>query len=346
MRALRYEHWQGPVTVAHLPDPTPPVDGVVVAVGASGLCRSDWHAWMGHDHTVSLPHVPGHEFAGTVVAVGPQVRTWSVGDRVTTPFVVACGTCGPCRAGDRQVCLDQWQPGFDGWGSHAELVAIPRADGNLVAVPDEVDDVTAAGLGCRVTTAHRAVVDLAAVGPGEWLAVHGCGGVGLAAVLVAVAVGARVVAVDIDAQRLRSAHALGAEAVVDASRVDDVAAVVRDLTGGGARASLDAVGDAAVCAEAVRGLAVGGRHVQVGLLPGGAHLPMDLVVARELQVMGSHGMAAQGVAAVLAQVADGSLDLARLPGGRVSLAEGARLLTTAASFSTLGLTVIDRFTTD
>jgi alcohol dehydrogenase len=343
MRALHYERWQGPVVVADLPDPAPPVDGVVVAVAASGLCRSDWHAWMGHDAAVRLPHVPGHEFAGTVVAVGADVRRWAVGDRVTTPFVMACGRCGPCRAGQRQVCLDQWQPGFDGWGSHAEFVAVPRADGNLVAVPDHVDLAVAAGLGCRVTTAHRAVVDRAAVTPGQWLAVHGCGGVGLSAVLVAVAVGARVVAVDIDADRLRQAQALGAEAVVDARHVDDVAAAVRDVTGGGARASVDAVGDAEVCRAAIAGLAVGGRHVQVGLLPTGAHLPMDLVVARELAVVGSHGMAADGVAAVLADVAAGRLDVARLPGERVSLAAGAALLTAAADWSTVGLTVIDRF---
>ena len=315
----------------------------MIAVGASGLCRSDWHAWMGHDAAVRLPHVPGHELAGTVVAVGSHVHRWVEGDRVTTPFVMACGRCAPCLAGERQVCLDQWQPGFDGWGSHAEFVAVPRADGNLVAVPDHVEFAVAAGLGCRVTTAHRAVVDRAGVQPGQWLAVHGCGGVGLAAVLVAAARGVRVVAVDIDPGRLRQARALGAEVVVDATRVDDVARAVRDATHGGARASLDAVGDPDVCRAALGGLAVGGRHVQVGLLPAGAHLPMDLVVARELQVVGSHGMAARGVAAVLADVAAGRLEVARLPGDRVTLAEGADLLTTAADWSTAGLTVIDRF---
>jgi alcohol dehydrogenase len=197
VRALVFETFGGPLTVQDVPAPDPAPGGVVVRVGASGVCRSDWHAWQGHDPDVVLPHVPGHELAGTVAAVGAEVRRWRVGDRVTVPFVNACGRCAQCAAGEHQVCTRQTQPGFTHWGSMAEYVALDAADVNLVALPAGLDDATAASLGCRFATAFRAVVQVAGVRPGEWVAVHGCGGVGLSAVQVAVAAGARVVAVDI-----------------------------------------------------------------------------------------------------------------------------------------------------
>ena len=91
---------------------------------ATGLCRSDWHGWIGHDPDIALPHVPGHEFAGTIESVGAQVRRWAPGQRVTMPFIGACGTCAQRMAGEQQVCARQSQPGFHTWGSFAERVAI------------------------------------------------------------------------------------------------------------------------------------------------------------------------------------------------------------------------------
>ena len=157
MRAVVFEEFAGPATVRDVPDPVAAPHGAVVRVEATGLCRSDWHGWAGHDRTISLPHVPGHELAGVVEAVGEDVRGWRQGDRVTVPFVCACGACGQCASGNHQVCERQTQPGFTQWGSFAELVALDHADVNLVALPDAVDAVTAAGLGCRVATAYRAV---------------------------------------------------------------------------------------------------------------------------------------------------------------------------------------------
>src|SRR4051812_33825296 len=165
---------------------------------------------MGHDDGIELPHVPGHELAGTVVETGVQVTRWQVGERVTTPFVLACGRCGTCARGDGQVCEDQRQPGFTQWGSFADLVALPRADANLVRIPDDVPADVAASLGCRFATAYRAVVHVGRVRPGETVVVHGCGGVGLAAIMVAVSLGAHVLAVDPDAASLALAGQLGA----------------------------------------------------------------------------------------------------------------------------------------
>ena len=220
MRAVIFERFGGPLEVQRVADPEPSPAGVVVRVGASGVCRSDWHGWQGHDPDISLPHVPGHELAGTVAAVGDAVVRWRVGDRVTVPFVCACGRCPRCAAGQQQVCDRQTQPGFTHWGSYAELVCLEAADVNLVALPDEMSFATAASLGCRYATAFRAVVQQGRVRPGEWVAVHGCGGVGLSAVQIAVAAGARVVAVDVTDGALELARAFGAEHVVDGRAVD------------------------------------------------------------------------------------------------------------------------------
>ena len=313
MRAVVFERFGEPAEVREVPDPEPKEHGVVVRVEATGLCRSDWHGWQGHDPDVVLPHVPGHELAGTVVEVGSGVRGWRAGDRVTAPFVNACGRCAQCAAGEHQVCPNQTQPGFTHWGSLAELVALDAADVNLVRLPDELDDVTAAALGCRYATAFRAVVQVGRVRPGEWVAVHGCGGVGLSAVQIAAAAGARVVAVDVSPGALVMARELGAEHVVDGT--DRVPQNVAELTGGGAHLSLDALGATVTCVNSVRGLRPRGRHVQVGLLPpaqGRPELPMDRVIGLELQVRGSHGMAAHGYPELLGLIASGRLDPRRL----------------------------------
>jgi D-arabinose 1-dehydrogenase-like Zn-dependent alcohol dehydrogenase len=313
VRALFFDTFGGSLRVEELPDPEPAPDGVVVRVAASGICRSDWHGWLGHDPDVVLPHVPGHELAGTVAAVGRDVRCWGVGDRVTVPFVNACGRCPQCAAGEHQVCARQTQPGFTHWGSLAEYVRLDAADVNLVAVPETLELTTAAALGCRYATAFRAVTQVGRVAAGEWVAVHGCGGVGLSAVQIAVAAGARVVAVDIAPGALALARTLGAEHVVD-GRVD-VPEAIAELTGGGAHLSLDALGAPATCANSVRCLRPRGRHVQVGLLPpaqGRAEVPMERVIGLELAVLGSHGMAAHAYPELLGLIATGRLDPRRL----------------------------------
>ena len=198
MKAAIYEAFQQPPEICTCDDPLPQPDGVVLLVRATGICRSDWHGWMGHDADIRLPHVPGHELAGVVVAVGTDVHNWHEGDRVTLPFVCGCGRCEQCRSGNQQVCDQQFQPGFTHWGSYADYVAINYADGNLVRLPEDMDFVTAASLGCRFATSFRGIVAQGGVREGQWVAVHGCGGVGLSAVMIASALGARVVAVDID----------------------------------------------------------------------------------------------------------------------------------------------------
>ncbi len=345
MRAVVYDACGATPTVREAARPVCPPDGVLVRVRATGVCRSDWHAWRGHD-PVPLPMTPGHEWAGEVVETGPDLSgrgAWSVGDRVTAPFVLGCGRCTVCARGDQQVCPDQRQPGFTYPGSWAELLAVPAAAANLVALPPDLADVDAASLGCRFATAYRAVRVHGRVGAGTRVVVVGCGGVGQAAVMVAVALGAHVVAVDPSSAARRLAGELGAAEVVDPGAHVDPTDAVRSLAGGGAEVALDALGSAATARLSVASLTPRGRHVQVGLLLGDdvSAVPMDLVVARELEVLGSHGMPAGDYPEMLAMVADGRLDPGRLVGDVVDLAEGPRALAALdGSPARAGMTVL------
>ena len=325
-----------------MPRPTAPPSGVVVQVKATGMCRSDWHAWAGHDD-IAFPHVPGHELAGAVSEVGRGVESWTVGDRVTVPFVCGCGRCEWCLAGAAQVCPAQQQPGFTHWGSFAEHVALHAADTNLVAIPDEVDFATAASLGCRFATAYRALVGRARVTDGEWVTVVGSGGVGLSVVMIARALGARVVAVDRNPEALAVATALGAEHTLLADG-SDIPAAVAALTGGGSHVAVDAVGSEQTCADSILSLRRRGRQVQVGLLPpvaGHPRVPMARVIAWELDLLGSHGMAATDYPAMMQLIQQGLLQPQRLVERTIGLDEAAALLPRFDHSPVAGMTIVD-----
>jgi len=346
MKALYYEAFQGELQVKNLPDPSPSPHGVVLKVSATGLCRSDWHGWMGHDPDIRLPHVPGHELAGTIVSVGKDVRRFTIGQRITAPFVCACGRCRECASGNQQVCDHQSQPGFTHWGSFAEYVALDYADTNLVSLPEEISDETAATLGCRFITSFRAVVDQGKVQGGQYVAVHGCGGVGLSAIMIARALGAQVIAVDIRDEALALAAELGAIATVNASASADVAEEVRSLTDGGAHVSLDALGSQATCFNSIANLRKRGRHIQIGLMTGDhqhPRIPMDRVLAHELEILGSHGMQAHRYPEMLSMIQQGKLMPEKLIQGRISLEEAQYALPTMDAFAKPGVRVITSF---
>lgn len=348
MKAVQYEEFGGPLRLIDAPEPDLPAHGAIVEVRAAGLCRSDWHGWQRHDPDIVPPQIPGHEWAGVVVAVGGDVGRWRGGERVTAPFVLGCGNCEWCARGDQQVCERQTQPGFTHGGAFAERLLVHHADLNLVALPDGVDYVTAAALGCRFATAYRAVVQQGRPGVGQWVAVHGCGGVGLSAVMVAVSAGARVVAVDISDDALTLAEDLGAagrinsaEFAGDAARIG---AAVCAATSGGAALSLDAFGSLVTSAASVYSLRRRGRHVQVGLLPparGVPSLPMHRVIGWELEIVGSHGMAAHAYPDMLAAVTAGSLRPDRLVTRRAGLEDVCELLPQLSAPGGPGITVIE-----
>lgn len=346
MKAVVFEQFSAPPTIQQLPDPTPEPHGVVVKVMANGVCRSDWHGWVGHDTDIKLPHVPGHELAGVVETVGKDVTKWRAGDRVTVPFVGGCGTCPECHSGNQQVCDRQFQPGFTHWGSFAEYVGIHYADVNLVALPETLDFATAASLGCRFVTSFRAVVDQGNTAAGQGVAVHGCGGVGLSAVMIANAIGANVVAVDISEEALTLARQLGAVATVNAAKVANVAEAVTEITKGGAHVSLDALGHPTTCFNSISNLRKRGKHVQVGLMlaeNSTPMIPMSKVIANELEILGSHGMQAHRYDAMLAMIESGKLAPERLIGRRITLEQSIDALVNMDKFEGAGVTVVTEF---
>lgn len=346
MRALFFEQFQGRLDIREVPDPEPPRDGVVIRVQAAGLCRSDWHGWMGHDPDVRLPHVPGHEFAGVIEATGPEVWGWRPGDRVTVPFAVGCGNCPQCLAGNQHICDDYFQPGFTAWGAFGERVAIPHAEANLVRLPDDLGFTESASLGCRFTTAFRAVAVQGRVSAGDWVAVHGCGGVGLSAVMIARSLGAQVIGVDVRPQALECARSLGAAEVVEAGPGVNVVEVIRLRTHGGADVSLDALGSRATCYNSISCLRKRGRHVQVGLMLAEdqeARVPMNLVIGKELEILGSHGIQAHAYDKVFALLRGGGLDPGKLVHKTIALDEAPEELAAMGQFRGVGATVIDRF---
>ncbi len=346
MRAAVYEKFREPLTIRNVPDPTPENSGVVIRVKATGLCLSDWHGWMGHDPDITPPHVPGHELAGMIEAVGNDVVKWKAGDRVTLPFVCGCGTCPQCICGNHQVCDRQFQPGFTHWGSFAEYVAVHYADVNLVRLPEELDFVTAASLGCRFVTSFRAVVAQGRVSAGQWVAVHGCGGVGLSAIMIANALGASVVAVDISDEKLDLARSVGAASTINTVKVENVVESVLDITGGGADVSIDALGSPMTYTNSILNLKKRGKHIQVGLMledHAQASIPMNKIIANELEILGSHGIQAYKYPDIFQMIRAGKLHPEKLVGKTIGLEESLEELVNMDSFRGTGVTVINRF---
>ena len=346
MKALVYEKHQGPLSIQNVPDPTPKKHGVVVKVNATGLCRSDWHGWMGHDPDIILPHIPGHELAGEIVSLGREVKKFKSGERVTVPFVSGCGSCEECASGNQQVCDNQSQPGFTHWGSFAEYVSLDYADTNLVLLPEEINDKTAATLGCRFITSYRAVVTQGKVQANQYVAVHGCGGVGLSAIMIAKAYGAKVIAIDINEETLKLASELGANKTINAYNDIDVLSQIKEISKGGVHISLDALGSEKTCLNSIHSLRKRGKHIQVGLMTGKhkhPKIPMDKVIANELEILGSHGMQAHQYPKMLALIKNGKLNPERLIEKTITLADAIEALPQMGNFNHKGVTIITSF---
>jgi alcohol dehydrogenase len=347
MRAAVLTKFCAPLDQVSIPDPDCPEDGLVLKVLACGVCRSDWHSWTGSDPDVSLPHVPGHEYCGVVEEVGAHVTRWRRGDRVIAPFILACGQCPACAAGNQTTCPTQVIPGFTRPGAFAERIAVPRADHNLTALPETMDPTLAAALGCRVTTAWHGLTGRAALQPGEWLAVFGTGGIGLSALLLAKAIGARVVMVDVVEDKLSHASTHGADATVNAS-TNDAPGAIRDITGGGAHVAIEALGIQETTVSALKSLRKLGRMVQIGM-PAGKHaqmtLPMDAVYSGQLAIFGTRGMPAWRYPSLLGLIEAGQVDLSPLIARRVALSAASAELAAFDGPTPPGVAVITDFTT-
>lgn len=342
MRAAVLREYRAPLSIEDVPEPECPPDGVVLRTIACGICRSDWHGWSGEHPRVKPGQIQGHEYCGEVVEAGRD-SAWAVGDRLVAPFILACGRCPACQSGHQNTCPSQRLPGFVEPGAFAEYVPVPF-DHNLARLPESLDPAVAAGLGCRVTTAWHALTGRAALQAGEWLAVHGTGGVGLSAALLGRALGARVVAVDVVQAKLDHALSLGIDAAVMAD--GDTAARIREITGGGAHVSVEALGIAATVDASLRCLRPLGRHVQVGMPVGHTarmEVDMNAVYMGNLALYGTRGMPSWRYPSLLGMITSGQVDMSPLIARTVALSDASAELAAFDGPTAPGVAVITDF---
>jgi len=350
MRAIRMDAVGAPLRLVEVEAPVPGPRDAVIEVLACGICRSDWHLWQGdwswEGIEVELPRILGHEASGVVRSVGAAVVSVVPGMRVCVPFHEACGRCTTCLSGATHRCPDADYIGSSHDGAFAQFVRIPNADVNCIPLPDSVDPVVAAAMGCRYMTAYHAVVHRARAHAGEWAAVYGCGGLGLSLVQILASLGVQTVAIDVDAAKLALARSVGAIHTVDPAR-GDPAAEVLELTSGGAHASFDALGSSVTFRNAIDSLRPGGRHVQVGLTTrddaGRSSIPLDRITFREIEILGSIGNPVHAYPQLLALVARGTLRPREIITAEVALVDVPAALDRMSSYGLTGLVVVSSF---
>ncbi len=295
MKAVRLHQPQGPLHIDEIDPPTPGPGEVLVRTEACGLCHSD--LFIGS--LSELPRTPitlGHEAIGTVAQRGPDVEQFAPGDRVAVTFLhSACGECDCCRAARPELCPRQRNTGYHADGAFAEYVVAPAAF--LARVPEGLDAVAAAPLSCAGWTAYHAVHSAGLTG-GEWLAVFGIGGLGQLGIQFARLAGFRVAAIDVVAEKLAIAKALGAELTVDASSESPARVLKKAI--GGAHAAVSFVASAGAVRGAFQSLRRAGVLVLVGLETETFELPLVDVVLKSIRVQGSFLGRQEELAAVFA----------------------------------------------
>ncbi len=330
MKAAVFHGADRPVTVQDIPTPEPGPGEVMVRVAGCGVCHTDLH-YVDHGTPTFKPPplVLGHEVAGTIARLGPDVDDFDVGDPVLLAAVLSCGRCEACRTGRENLCENGVMLGNHADGGYAEFVVAPARD--TFRLPPEIPVVEGSIIADAITTPYHAVVNRGRVTPGDQVVVVGCGGVGLNVVQVAAAMGAQVVAVDLSEEKLEWASQLGAVAVVNAAAEGRVDKEVRRLTGGGAHVAFEVVGKAATQEAALASLRTGGRLVMVGYSPEKMALNAGRVMFRELEIVGSLGCRPVDYPRVIELVRQGRIRLEPLVTHRFRLDEIAEAFETLRS---------------
>ena len=344
MKAAVYRAYNDSIEIERVVDPVVTETGAIIEVKATGICRSDWHGWKGHDPDIQLPHVPGHEFSGVVKEIGNEIALFQLGDRVTAPFCCGCAICPQCMKGNQHICDNHFQPGFTDWGSFAQYVHIKNADFNLIKLPSSIDFASAAGLGCRFITAFHGIVNQGKVDNSMFVAIHGCGGVGLSATMIASVYGAKVIAIDINEKNLQKAKSFGAEYTINATR-EEVVNRVREITNGGANLSMDALGSRETSTNSINCLAKKGKHIQVGILGSENNILISTadLIAKEIEIIGSHGMPIANYDIIFDLIASKKIDPALLIDRTVKLENVHQEMLKMDTYSNSGMVIIDQF---
>ena len=355
MDAVVFQGVGEPLELREVDRPDCGPDEAIVETEACGICRSDWHAWQGDWDWIGLVPRPGlifgHEPVGRVVEVGDNVTRFDEGDRVTNPFNLSDGTCPYCRAGKANICESSIPMGFVGFqkGAFAEEYSVRNADQNLIEVPDDVAAEKIAGLGCRFATAFHGVTKRVDVGPGDWVAVHGCGGVGMSAIHTVNALGGNVIAIDIVEEKLDKAKELGASEGINSQNVKDVPQAVKSITDGsrGVEVSVEALGISETIQNSVNSLAPGGQHLQVGMTTseesGQVELPIDFMVQNEREFYGTYGMPPHEYDEIFRMMRSGKIEPGRIVSETCSLGDVPNVMERLGEYDTMGIPVCSEF---
>ncbi|MEJ2343437.1 MAG: zinc-binding dehydrogenase [Gemmatimonadales bacterium] len=320
MRAAVFHGAESGLSIEEVPTPSPVPGEALVRVAGCGMCHTDLHYL---DHGVPTfkppPIILGHEAAGTVAAVGEGVTDWSEGDRVLIPAVLSCGRCRFCRMGRENLCERLEMLGNHIDGAYAEYVAVNASE--LVAVPEEIPLDKASVIADAVSTPYHAVKHRGRVRTGDTVAVVGCGGVGLNIVQCAAAAGGRVIAIDLNEERLEIARTLGAEETINPEGVERLDKHVRKLTGGGVDVAFEAIGQPATVEMAFSLLRKGARLCVIGFSHEPATIPVGKLMFFELEMVGSLGCGGGDYPEIVELVRQGKLQLDPVVSGTIPLEE-------------------------
>jgi 6-hydroxycyclohex-1-ene-1-carbonyl-CoA dehydrogenase len=306
------------LSIEDVPTPSPGPGEALVRVAGCGMCHTDLHYL---DHGVPTfkppPIILGHEASGTVATVGEGVTDWSEGDRVLIPAVLSCGRCRFCRMGRENLCERLEMLGNHIDGAYAEFVAVNASE--LVAVPEEISLEKASVIADAVSTPYHAVKHRGRVRTGDAVAVVGCGGVGLNIVQCAAAAGGRVIAIDLNEERLEIARRLGAEETINPEGVERLDKHVRKLTGGGVDVAFEAIGQPRTIEMAFSLLRKGARLCVIGFSHEPATIPVGKLMFFELELVGSLGCGGGDYPEIVELVRQGKLQLDPVVSGTIPL---------------------------
>lgn len=343
MKAISYSKFGGQLNFAEVGYPILSAQSAIIKVLAAGLCMSDVHAWKGFDPFISLPHIPGHEFCGEVVELDKGVDGFLIGDLVTVPVTCGCNFCEYCASGYQNLCSDPFQPGFTCDGAFAEFILIPKASERLVKLPEFVDPVSSCILGCRFGSAYRALHTLGELKSNDWIAIYGCGGLGLAGVVIATSLDANVIAIDESSRKLGLAKELGAKYIFNAND-RDLLQKVEEVTHGGPHVSFESSGSSLALSNSFKSLRKKGKHVQIGFSHFSKNIEasvINLLVEKELEVIGSHGFGISEFKEIFDLLRASKIDLRKLIGRRISLQEAPRVFESLTENVVPGAILID-----
>lgn len=310
MKAAVFHGPNQPLKIEEVETPKIGPDEILVKIAACGVCNTDMHYI---DHGVPTfkkpPMILGHEPSGTVAEAGEHVRGFQVGDRVLIPPVFSCGYCVNCRLGKENICLNMLMLGNHIDGAYAEYTKVPAKD--CQHLPDDLPIQESSIIADAISTPYHAVKNRAQVKPGDSVVVFGCGGVGINVVQTAAAAGGSVIAVDIVDSKLEVAKKLGAQNTINARDMEDKALLklIRNLTGGGADISIEAIGNPKTIVLGANSVKPGGCHCQVGYTHHDVPINAARLMFREIEIKGSLGCRPVDYPKIIEMVRTGKIQL-------------------------------------